>query len=297
LESEKNRTKSRREMSRDPRFAELSPEVGEINDDALAELTQEDLDAALEMLAQMSGATDRKLAALAAKIAGRLVLDIARSGPVSARGVGRMQSVSADRADGDLDIDASLDEIVRAAASSEPVSIEALRVRSWRRPATAIALVVDRSGSMSGHRLATAAVTAAACAWRAPADWSVLAFGEKVVAVKSQDRHRDPGAVVDDILRLQGHGTTDLAAALDAARGQLSRSSAKRQVTLLLSDCRSTAGGDAVASARRHQELCVVAPADDADDARQFAATTGARLTTVTGPADIAAAVGVLLES
>jgi len=282
-------------MSRDPRFAEISPEVGEVDDDALSELTQEDLDAALEMLAEMSGATDRRLAALAAKIAGRLVLDVARSGPVSARGLGRMESLRADRATGDLDLDRSIDEIVRAGASSEPVSLDALRVRAWRRPATALALVIDRSGSMSGHRLATAAVTAAACAWRAPDDWSVLAFGEKVVAVKSQQRHRAPGAVVDDVLRLQGHGTTDLAAALDAAHNQLARSSAKRQITLLLSDCRSTTGGDAVVAARRHQELCVIAPADDADDARHFAAATGARLATVTGPAQAPAAVSRLL--
>ncbi len=282
-------------MSRDPRFAELSPELGEIDDDALAELTQEDLDAALEMLATMSGATDRRLSALAAKIAGRLVLDVARSGPVSARGLGRLESLPASRAEGDLDLDRSLDEIVRAGASSEPVSVDALRVRAWRRPATAVALVVDRSGSMSGHRLATAAVCAAACSWRAPADWSVLAFGEKVVAVKSQDRHRSAGAVVDDILRLQGHGTTDLAAVLESARSQLARSSAKRQIILLLSDCRSTAGADAVVAARRAQELCIIAPADDADDAREFAAATGARLTTVTGPADVSAGVAEVL--
>jgi len=282
-------------MSQDPRFAELSPELGEIDDDALAELTQEDLDAALEMLAAMSGATDRRLAALAAKLAGRLVLDVARSGPVSARGLGRMQSLPASRADGDLDLDASLEEIVRAGASGEPVSAEALRVRAWRRPATAIALVIDRSGSMSGHRLATAAVCAAACAWRAPADWSVLAFGEKVVAVKSQERHRPAGAVVDDMLRLKGHGTTDLASALDSARGQLARSSAKRQITLLLSDCRATAGGDAVAAARRHQELCIIAPADDPDDARSFASSTGARIATVTGPSALPPTLSTLL--
>ncbi len=282
-------------MSRDPRFAELSPEVGEIDDDALAELTREDLDAALEMLAEMSGATDRRLAGLAAKIAGRLVLDVARSGPVSARGVGRMVSLRADRAAGDLDLDRSVDEIVRAGAASEPVSLDELRVRAWQRPATALALVIDRSGSMSGHRLATAAVCAAACAWRAPADWSVLAFGEKVIAVKSQECRRAAPVVVDEVLRLHGHGTTDLAAALGSARSQLSRSNAKRQVVLLLSDCRATAGEDAVVAARRVRELCIIAPADDADDAIGFAAATGSRLATVTGPVDVADAVTEVL--
>jgi len=296
LQNERRRTKSRRELSGDPRFGELSPEVGEIDDDALADLTKGDLDAALEMLAEMSGATDRRLAALASKIAGRLVLDVARSGPVSARGLGRLVSMRADRASGDLDLDRSLDEIIRAGASSEPVSLESLRVRAWQRPATALALVIDRSGSMSGHRLATAAVGAAACAWRAPRDWSVLAFGELVLAVKTQEHRRAVPAVVDDVLRLKGHGTTDLASALESARRQLAKSNAKRQVTLLLSDCRATTGDDAVPAARRAGELCIIAPADDAEDAIAFAAATGARLAMVTGPGDMAAAVSQVLE-
>ncbi len=283
-------------MSRDPRFAELSPEVGEIDDDTLAEMTDEDLDAILEMLADMSGATDRNLAAVAAKIAGRLVLDVARSGPVSAAGLGRMVSLPADRASGDLDLDASLEEVIRAKSSSHPPALDALRVRGWRRPKTALALVIDRSGSMSGHRLATAAVAAAACAWRAPDDWSVLAFGEQVLAVKSQDRHRGAPEVVDDLLRLKGHGTTDLAAALGAAHDQLARSNAKRRITILLSDCRATAGDDALAPARRLSELCIVAPADDDEDAREFAAAIGSRLAMISGPGDVSAAIGRVLE-
>jgi hypothetical protein len=273
----------------------VSPDVGELDDAALAELAEEDLDAALELLAEMSGATDRRLAALAARLAGRLVLDVARSGPVSARGLGRMTSLPADRAEGDLDLDGSLEGIVEARASGRGTALDELRVRTWRRPATALALVVDRSGSMNGHRLATAAVAAAAISWRAPSDWSVLAFGEKVLAVKSQDRHRSAGEVVDDVLRLRGHGTTDLAAALGSAAAQLERSNAKRQITVLLSDCRATAGAAAEPVARRLDELCILAPSDDAEDAREFAAAVGARLATIAGPADVASALSALL--
>ena len=148
---------------------------------------------------------------------------------------------------------------------------------------------------MNGHRLATAAVAAAAMAWRAPADWSVLAFGERTLAVKSQERRRAPGEVVDDVLRLRGHGTTDLAGALRAAADQLSRSTAKRRIVVLLSDCRATAGADAVPVARRLDELAVLAPADDADDAREFAASVGAKLTTISGPADVPTALSRVL--
>ena len=80
-----------------------------------------------------------------------------------------------------------------------------------------------------------------------------------------------------------------------AAADQLARSTAKRRITVLLSDCRATAGGDAVPAARRLDELVVLAPADDAEDARDFAAAVGARLATITGPADVPAALTQVL--
>ena len=286
----------RPQLARAPKFEEISPEVGEIDEDALADLVDDDPDHALSLLAQMRGATDRELAILAARLAGRLVLDVAKAGPIQARGVGSLASSPADRVDGDLDLDASLDALVHARGSGELVDAADLRVRHWTQPATAIALVIDRSGSMSGKRLATAAVAAAACAHRAPVDWSVLAFADRVIAVKSQDDSRSPLAVVDDLLRLRGQGTTDLAGALTAAGRQLERSRAKRRVTILMSDCRATAGSDPVAIARSLDELCIVAPTEDLEDAEAFARSVGAAVAVVDEPSDIPAAFLQVLE-
>ena len=296
IQDDNRRTTPRPQLARDPKFEEISPEVGEIDDDALADLVDEDPDHAMSLLAQMRGATDQKLAALAARLAGRLVLDVAKAGPVQARGVGAMASSPADRVAGDLDLDASLDGLVYARATGELIDAGDLRVRHWTQPATALALVIDRSGSMSGKRLATAAVAAAACAHRAPVDWSVLAFADRVIAVKSQDDSRSSLAVVDDLLRLRGQGTTDLAGALTAAARQLDRSRAKRRVTILMSDCRATTGADAIPVARGLDELCVIAPTDDVDDAAEFAKAVGAQLATVDEPTDIPAAFLKVLE-
>ena len=52
--------------------------------------------------------------------------------------------------------------------------------RDWGRPDLALCLLVDASGSMSGSRLATAAVTAAACSWRAPGEYAVVSFARTV---------------------------------------------------------------------------------------------------------------------
>ena len=77
------------------------------------------------------------------------------------------------------------------------------------------------------------------------------------------------GGAMVGVLALRGHGTTDLAGALGAARLQLARSSAGRKVTILLSDCRATEPGDVVAAAAALDELAIVAP--DGDAARHCA--------------------------
>lgn len=269
--------------------------MGEIDEQALADLVEEDADHALALLAEMTAATDPALASLAARLAGRLMLDLARSGPSDSRGVGQLISSPADRADGDLDIDGSLDALVQARAGRGAIPADELRVRHWTKPTMALSLLVDRSGSMSGDRLAIAAVAAAACSWRAPSDWSVLGFSERQLALKSQDDDRRPAAVVNDLLRLRGRGTTDLDAALRGSARQLERSRAKRRVTILLSDCRATAGVDPLAAARRLDELCIIAPADDADDAADFARRAGARFATVERAFDIPTALASVL--
>ena len=269
--------------------------MGEIDPEALAELIDDDVDHALTLLTEMSSATDRRLAALAAKVAGRLVLDVARGGPVGARGVGRMTASAADRFEGDLDVDRSVDALVDAEARGVSADLADLKVRHWTKPMTALALVVDRSGSMSGQRLATAAVAAAACSYRVPNDWSALVFADRILVLKSQQDAKAASPVVDSLLRLRGQGTTDLAAALTAAAEQLDRSRAKRRVVILLSDCRATTGADPVAAARRLDELAVLAPADDADDAKEFANKVGARFAVIDGPAAIPEAISRVL--
>lgn len=245
-------------------------------------------------MAELTSATDPTLRALARRLAGRLYLDVARRGPTRPRGIGKLveQPYRPDR--GDLDLDASMDAIVEARGGA--VDPERLRVRGWVQPGTALCLLVDRSGSMGGKPLATSAVAAAAVAWRSPSDYSVLAFGKGVVAAKSQDSAKSSEQVVDAVLALRGHGTTDLAGALNAAAEQLSRSRAGRKITVLLSDCRSTVDGDPAAAAAMIEELLIIAPEGDSQEAETFARQVGAKLTTVAGPSTVADAIARVLE-
>ncbi|MCU0261182.1 MAG: VWA domain-containing protein, partial [Ilumatobacteraceae bacterium] len=245
----RRRTTSRRELSSNPRFEQISPDVGTLDLDAVDELLDVEPDEMLSMLADMSGATDPALRRLSRELSARVFLEIARTGPGHRRGSGRIAELPFRPGGGDLDIDASLDALAATQGLKYPIDPDGLRVRDWVSPGTAICLLVDRSGSMGGRPLATSAVAAAAVAWRAPKDYSVLAFARNVVAAKSQDAWRPPEDVVDAVLALRGFGTTDLAGALRAGWFQLMRSSARRRICILLSDCRATEPGDVVGAA------------------------------------------------
>lgn len=287
------RTISRRDLSRSPGFARVSPQLGTLDDDAYASVLDDDPDAALTLLADMAAATDERLRRLARALAGRVVVRLAHPGPARRRGAGRIRRVPL-TPDGDLDVDSSLDAILHATASRRPPAMDELRGTTWARPATALCLLIDRSGSVAGPGLTAAALAAAAVAIHAPEDHSIIVFDGRAIALTSQGQRRPVGEVVDALLRLRGHGVTDLANALDAARVQLERSDARRRITVLLSDGRPTAGPDPLPAARRLEELVVIAPAADATEARAFAAAAGARCDTLRGPADVPRALGFL---
>lgn len=289
------RTAGRQELSRNPLFATVSPEVGELDEEALAGALAEDPDGALVLLAEMVSATDERLRAAARRLAAKVVLDRSRRGAVRRSGPGRPRAVRADRG-GDLDLDASADALLSARAEQRMPHLEDLVARDWGRQDLAVVLLVDRSGSMGGARLATAALAAAACTLRAPADSAVLAFAKEVQVLQQLGSARPAGAVVDTVLRLRGHGTTSLATALRTATDQLATSRAGRRVTVLLSDCRATDGDDPLPAARGCEELLVLAPADDGDAALELCAAAGARVALLPGAAALPGLLAELLR-
>lgn len=253
-----------------------------------------DPDAALTLLVEMGRATDERLRAAARGLAAKVVLDRARAGLPRSAGTRTLRARRADLG-GDLDLDASLDALASARAEGRPVGLDELVARDWGRPETALCVVVDSSGSMSGERLAAAALTAAACALRAPGDSAVLAFAREVTVLRPMGSVRSPAGVVDRVLSLRGHGVTALGTALRAAGEQLAATRAARRVVVLLSDCRATDEQDPVPAARALPELLVLAPADDSDAAEDLADRAGARWAGLAGAADAPRALAQLL--
>ena len=235
----------------------------------------------------MTQATDKSLAALSRRLAGRLVMDVARTGTARSSGTGRLVRTPADESSSDIDIDSSLDALASARAERRTPALDELVATRWQKPLTAVCLLIDRSGSMNGERLASAALAGALCAWRAPQHFAVIAFGDKAWVMKSLTQTVAAEQLVTRILALRGHGTTDVRLALLAAQRQLASSAATRRVTILLSDAEVTTGGDPVPMARGLDELIVIAPRDAPEHARALVAAAGGRVTEVGGPMSV----------
>ncbi|MFC7575059.1 VWA domain-containing protein [Klenkia terrae] len=105
-------------------------------------------------------------------------------------------------------------------------------------------MVVDASGSMQGLGVAIAAVAAAGVvlAGDEKLTTSVLSFAGDVTELQPLGRRVAAEELVGRLVSLRGHGMTDLAGALRAARRQLAPAVVDERVVVLLSDCLHTAG-------------------------------------------------------
>ena len=264
----------------------MSPEVGELDQEALSSALADDADETLMLLVEMSLATDEALRRQVRRLAPRLILDQTRRGLPKSSGVAKRRLRPA-LDGGDIDLDRSMDRVLGARAEGRSPRLDELLVSDWAKPELALCLVIDRSGSMNGARLTTAAVAAAACASLAPRENAVITFAARVDVLKPMNVRRPASETVTSILSLRGHGTTSLAAALEEARSQLLKAGARRKVTLLLSDCRATEEGEAIAAASRLSELIILAPSDDVAAAEQLARVSAAAWAPVRSVLDV----------
>jgi Mg-chelatase subunit ChlD len=278
---------------------EVSPEVGELDEAALAGALEDDLDEGVSLLVDLVRATDPKLRDKARRLAASLLLPASRiPGPSARGGSSRIGPVR----DGgvDLDVDATLDRL------SEHPELRAgdLRWRGWRRPGRAVVLLVDASGSVTGPPLATAIVTAAALAARSgPMDeLAVVAFWSRSVVLRHMRDPGPPARVVDRLLALRGGDTTDLAGGLTAALAQVALATAGRRDIVVLTDGMANEGGDPLSVAASAANLgaslhtMALSPDEEAKSAcRELAEAGGGRFVALYRAADAPAAVARVL--
>ncbi|MGA2211221.1 MAG: VWA domain-containing protein [Acidimicrobiales bacterium] len=291
---------SRREIiQRHRHLEEVSPEVGMLDEDALARRFDDDPDGAVALLVDLARATDPELRRRARALGSRVLIPMTRrSGP--GRSSGAVRLVTSRKAGLDLDIDAA----VEAVAGRSWLAPEDLRWRRWERPGRAYILLVDASGSVAGSPLTTAVVTAAALAGRCgPQDeLAVVAFWSRAVVLRAVTSLRPHETVLDALFDLRGGDMTDLAAGLRTALAQAELCGAGRRDILLLTDGMATAGDDPVpvaatagASGAAVHVLALVDEPEANDACRRIAEAGGGHVAMLLRPSDAPAAIAEVL--
>ena len=124
-----------------------------------------------------------------------------------------------------------------------PVRMDSEKQRD--EPQVAMALVIDRSGSMSGLPLEMAKAAARATADTLSGDdlLEVIAFDSQPTRIVRMTPAKHRARIQNDIARISPGGGTEIFPALDAAYQSLTAARAKRKHVILLTDGQAPSGG------------------------------------------------------
>lgn len=289
------RTRSRRELSSaHPGFADVSPDVGELDEEAFDQLCRQDVDLATSLLLDLAAATDPELRARARRLAARVFVGMARSGPRTRRGYRRLVAIPGG-AEGDLDLERTLER-----AAGRPQAPGDLVLRQWQSAPRAACLLIDHSGSMRGRSVALAALAAASVALAADGrlECSVVAFNRDAIVLQPQSSGQRAEELVGRILALRAGSSTDVALALRTAAAQLARAAAPERLAILMSDCLATAGGDPLSALDGIDRLHVIGTSADPESVsrgQELATRGGGRYMPATSFGELAEALASLL--
>jgi Mg-chelatase subunit ChlD len=217
----------------------------------------------LDDLFEPSGA-DPAVRAMAERIARRLSIRRPTRDHAGTRGSGALESLPYRYASDDIDLDRTLEVLTERPAPCDTDIIVRERVRTRR----AVALLVDVSGSMKGEKIRTMAATVGALAADLESeDLALVAFWRDAALLKPLHNCRRSTGLLDDLLRIPAKGLTNVHFALTVGLAELSRSSARQRIALLLSDCVHNAGPDPRLVALRFPRLHVLLQTDGEHDA------------------------------
>jgi Mg-chelatase subunit ChlD len=230
----------------------------------------------------------------ARQITARLAVRRPRRDTTAQRGIGELTSVRYKGGSDDIDLDATLEQLVEHPVPEEDDIIVRERVRTRR----SVVLLVDVSGSMRGERVRTAAATVGALAAELGRDdLAVVAFWSDAAVLAHLGQHVTASRLLDTMLRIPAKGLTNIAFPLQVAARELARVPARDARAVLLSDCVHNAGPDPRPLAARLPRLDVLLDTSgeqDADLARELARLGRGRLRRIRTYTDVAPALGAI---
>jgi Mg-chelatase subunit ChlD len=253
-------------------------------------------DEAAELVATVpsDGIVDAEAVRRARRIAARLAIPRARRDITSRRGIGELTSVRYRGGSDDIDLDATLENLVEHPVPEDDDIIVRERVRTRR----SVVLVVDVSGSMRGERARTAAATVGAlCGELSREDLAVVAFWSDAALLVPLGHPVSAPRLLETMLRIPARGLTNIAFPLQIAREQLARIPARDARVVLLSDCVHNAGPDPRGPAGRLARLDVLLDTSGEHDlelGRELAAAGRGRLAMAATYRDVGAGLSRL---
>jgi Mg-chelatase subunit ChlD len=123
----------------------------------------------------------------------------------------------------------------------------------------AYALIVDVSGSMRGESIVRALVALSAFVKTvSSSDYAIVTFCDQVNILKHIGQRKSLASLTTEVFKVPTNGMTDLTAGLRAGLLQLSKSSCRKKVGVLLTDGAHNKHSDPFSLARRYPQLHVV---------------------------------------
>ncbi len=157
--------------------------------------------------------------------------------------------------DAEIDVESTLDRVVE----KKHISPSDLIVERREPKRLSIAMILDASLSMSGDKLAMATAAIAVLAFRLKTvDYLLITFNDRPTVLKRVNQVKSLDDLISDLLEAHAGGYTNIEDALRKGKEELSLSTTKNQVGILITDGNYTVGADPVEAAASYKRLFVI---------------------------------------
>lgn len=252
-------------------------------------------DSAVIELDELDGQADVEALRRAREIAAALSIPQPPRKAAARRGLGDLERLPLAGNAEDIDLEATVENLV-----AKPVlSASDIVVRERIRQRRAMVLALDVSGSMRGERVRSAAAAVGALVGEfARDDLAVVAFWSDAAILAPMGRAGTPNEILETLVRIPARGLTNVEHPLRLARDELAAVPSAEGRILLLSDCVHNAGPDPRTVAATLPRLDVLLDTSGEKDlamGRDLARLGRGRLETVRSHHDLPAALSRIL--
>jgi len=155
----------------------------------------------------------------------------------------------------EIDLDSTFEQIL----GKKKYQPEDIIIEKREKKNVSCALMVDTSLSMTGEKLAVAAVGAAVLAIKLKADhYALITFGSEATLLKSMDQRKDMDLVISDVIETPAWGYTNMEFGLEIGLKELNKARTKDRFGVLITDGNCTTGYDPWKVAAKYPKLHVI---------------------------------------